>query len=123
MRGASYIALSKEFIDGIEEWIQIRGFDKEHIIEVGAGMGELGKRLDLKEDNVTDLRLASTANNYDPFSPNGFKTCDENKNEADEEESEIPEGLDSSGTLEKLFPDDTDDEELDESDIVFWDFV
>lgn len=53
----SYINVTKGFVKGITDWIEIKGFNKDHdfeVIEVFAGTGKLGRRLELPYDNVTD---------------------------------------------------------------------
>lgn len=127
--GTSYIALSSEFINGIEEWLKKKDIDKEHVVEVGAGMGELGRRLGLPERNVSDLRLSSTADHYNPLNNTGSY---QNNDDPDSEDSTIESlvgnvhGLDRIITAEDIkkhgsMEEDTDNVEDTEEDIEFWD--
>lgn len=51
----SYIAINPHFIEGINEWLRNKKINKEHVVEVCAGSGLLGKtHLKLDDENVTD---------------------------------------------------------------------
>ncbi|WJN47591.1 hypothetical protein QUH71_26875 (plasmid) [Priestia aryabhattai] len=127
--GASYIALSSEFINGIEEWLKKKDVDKEHVVEVGAGMGELGRRLGLPERHVSDLRLPSSADYYNPLNNTGsYQDNDEPDSEDGTVESLVGNvhGFDRIITVEDIkkhgsMEEDTDNAEDTAEDVEFWD--